>query len=227
MSRKPIKTFEESESASPREPSVMRLLAAAVRLGAGAAGAPLTLDLEAGSAHVITAGPRSGKTAILEAVALARAPERGVIELFGSNVARVRPGRRYALRRRIGMIFQDLRLIDSLTVRDNVALAARAAGRSQNDYDAPLGEVLAWVGLAKRAGDLVADLDVEGRGRLAVARAVINGPELVIADEPDGEAVLKLLSELNRTGTTMLIATRNADLAHESGAEVTTLVPVP
>jgi cell division transport system ATP-binding protein len=227
MSRKPITALDESKPAAGHEPSVVRLLGAAVRHDGGRAGPPLSVDLEAGAAHVITAGAGAGKTAILEAIALARVPDRGVIELFGRNIATVRPNRRFALRRRIGMIFQDLRLVDALSVRDNVALAARAAGRAPEDYDKPLGEVLDWVGLAQRADDAASGLDEEGRGRLAVARAVINAPDLVIADEPDGEAVLKLLSDLNRAGTTMLIATRDAELATQSGAEVTALVPYP
>ena len=175
---------------------------------------------------MITAGPGAGKTAMLETIALARPPDRGAIELFGRNVARVRPAARYVLRRRIGMIFQDLRLIDALSGRDNVALAARAAGRSPDDYEKPLAQVLGWVGLARQADEPVSHLDAEGRGRLAVARAVINAPDLLIADEPVGEAMLKLLSELNEAGTTILMATRDADLAEQSGAEVTCLTPI-
>lgn len=227
MSRKPITALDESKPGVGDAPSVVRLLGAAVRRNGGRAGPPLSLDIEAGAAHVITAGAGAGKTAILGAIALARPPDRGAIQLFGRNIAKVRPDRRYALRRRIGMIFQDLRLIDALTVRENVALAAEAAGRSRDDYENPLGEVLAWVGLTTYAGERASALDAEGRGRLAVARAVINAPDLVIADEPGGEAVLKLLSDLNRAGTTMLIATSDADLASQSGAEVTALVPSP
>ncbi|MDB5479775.1 MAG: cell division ATP-binding protein FtsE [Caulobacteraceae bacterium] len=223
-----MKAVNESQATAPPEADVVRLLGAAVRIGEGRrTGPPLTLELAAGSAHVITAGPGAGKTAILETIALARPPRKGAIELFGKNLAGVRPPARYALRRRIGMIFQDLRLIDALSVRDNVALAARAAGRPPGDYDKPLVEVLAWVGLAGRADEPASHLDAEGRGRLAVARAVINRPDLLIADEPSGEAVLKLLSDLNEAGTTMLIATRDADLAEQSGAEVTSLAPVP
>ncbi|HLZ82438.1 MAG TPA: ATP-binding cassette domain-containing protein [Caulobacteraceae bacterium] len=207
---------------------MVRLLGAAVRLGrAGRTGPPLSLDLEPGSAHVITAGPGAGKSAMLETIALARPPARGAIELFGRNLAGVRPSARYALRRRIGMIFQDLRLIDALSARDNVALAARAAGRPPEDYEKPLAQVLSWVGLARLADEPASHLDAEGRGRLAVARAVINAPDLLIADEPGGEAVLKLLSDLNEAGTTMLIATRDTELAEQSGAEVTALGAPP
>jgi cell division transport system ATP-binding protein len=225
MSRIPIKAVNESQTPAAREPDVVRLLGAAFRRAKGRAGPGLSLDLESGSAHVITAGPGAGKTALLEGIALARPPDKGVVELFGRNVAKVRPAGRYGLRRRIGMIFQDLRLIDALSARDNVILAAKAAGRLPDDYDKPIIEVLTWVGLARRADDPAAELDEEGRGRLAVARAVINGPDLLIADEPSGEAVLKLLSDLNRAGTTMLIATGDAELAEQSGAEVTALVP--
>jgi len=229
MSRKPIKALNESSQApAGREPAVVRLLGAAIRRADGAGvGPPLSLDLEAGAAHIITAGPGAGKTAILETIALARPSEQGVIELFGCSVARVRPSARYALRRRIGMIFQDLRLVDDLSARDNVALAARAGGRSIEDYDRPLVEVLSWVGMTRKADDPVSHLDADGRGRVAVARAVINRPDLLIADEPTGEGVLKLLSDLNRAGTTMLIATRDLDLASQSGVEVTALVRLP
>jgi cell division transport system ATP-binding protein len=226
MSRKPIKALNESVPDAGYEPCVVRLLGAAIRRDRGNAGPPLSLDIEPGTAHVITAGPGAGKTAMLEAIALARPPDRGVVELFGRDIAKVRPTARYALRRRIGMVFQDLRLVADLSVRDNVVLAARAAGRAPEDYDQPLAEVLSWVGLGKFDDAPVSALDEEGRGRLAIARAVINRPDLLIVDEPYGEAVLKLLSELNRAGTTMLIATRDADLATQSGAEVTALVPV-
>jgi cell division transport system ATP-binding protein len=226
MSRKPITALVESEPGAESEPSVVRLLAAAVRREGGKAGPPLSLDVEPGSAHVITAGPGAGKTAILEAIALARPPAGGVIEVFGRDIAKVRPASRFTLRRRIGMIFQDLRLMDDLSAYGNVALAARAAGRTPDDYDKPLAEVLSWVGLARQARERAAALDEEDRGRLAVARAVINRPDLLIADEPRGEAMLKLLSDLNEAGTAVLIATRDADLASQSGAEVTALVPL-
>jgi cell division transport system ATP-binding protein len=226
MSRKPITALTESEPDAGYEPSVVRLLGAAVRREGGKPGPPLSLDIEPGAAHVITAGPGAGKTAMLEAIALARPPDRGVIEVFGRDIAKVRPTARYALRRRIGMIFQDLRLVDDLSTYGNVALAARAAGRRPDDYDKPLAAVLSWVGLSRRAHERAAALDEEDRGRLALARAVINRPDLLIADEPTGEALLKLLSDLNGAGTAVLIATRDADLARQSGAEVTALVPL-
>jgi cell division transport system ATP-binding protein len=122
------------------------------------------------------------------------------------------------------MIFQDLRLIEDLSVYDNVAIAARAAGRGWKDFAPRIDELLAWIGLARLAEDPANRLDDESRRRLAVARAVINRPDLIIADEPAGEAglaILKLLSDLNRAGTAVLIATEDEDLATRSGAEIT------
>ncbi len=222
MSRKPVTALPPSNSAATRDPPVLRLQRVLARPDAGAR-APMSFTVAVGGACFLTGEAGSGKTALLETIALARPPARGGLELFGKDVARVRPTNRYAVRRRLGVIFQDLRLIDELSSHDNIALAARAAGRRAGSYDREIGELLAWVGLARRADTPAADLDEEGRRRLAVARAVINRPDLVIADEPSGGtglAILRLLSDLNQAGTAMLIATRDADLAMRSGAEV-------
>jgi cell division transport system ATP-binding protein len=227
MSRRPVKTLIESQSPSAGEPAVIRLQRAAPPLPGGDGGwGVLSLTLAPGASQFLTGEAGSGKSAVLEMIAMARPPARGGVELFGRDVATVRGPDRFALRRRIGMMFQDLRLIDDLSAYDNVALAARAAGRRRGSYGAQIDELLAWVGLARRADDPAGDLDDEGRRRLALARAVINRPDVVIADEPSGSngmAILKLLSDLNQAGTAILIATRDAELAARSGAEVTHL----
>jgi len=218
MSRKPAKTLIESETQDAGPPAVMRLHRA---VADGGARSPLSLTLEAGASHFLTGDAGSGKTAILEMVALARPPARGGLELFERDAATIRPENRFALRRRIGVVFQDLRLIDDMSAFDNIALAARAAGRDMARYGNEINELLSWVGLGRRLDDLARDFDDEGRRRLAVARAVINRPELILADEPAGAAglsILKLLSDLNRAGTTVLIATRDRELAEKSGA---------
>lgn len=186
----------------------------------------LSFEIERGGSHFLVGEPGAGKSAMLELIAMARPPARGGLELFGRDLARVRPGERYRLRRRIGMMFQDLRLIDEASAWDNVALAARAAERPRDDYGPQIDELLAWVGLAGRASAPAGELDTEGRRRLALARAVINQPDLVVADEPDGGAglaILKLLSGLNLAGVAMLIATRDAGLASRAGADMTLL----
>lgn len=204
---------------------MLRLQSVAVRQSAGdSEGVAISFDVVAGGAHVLTGETGSGKTAILEMIGLARTPARGGLELFGQNVARVPRPARHTLRRRIGMIFQDLRLVDDLSADDNVALAVRAAGRVGQGLATEIAEVLSWVGLGQRRQAMAGALDDDGRRRLALARAVINRPDLVIADEPAGktsQAILALLADLNQAGTAILLATRDGALAANAGAEVT------
>lgn len=175
---------------------------------------------------MLTGETGSGKTAILEMIGLAKPPMLGGLQLFGQDVARVPQPARHALRRRIGIIFQDLKLVDDLSVHDNVVLAVWAAGRRGQGPATEIAEVLSWVGLGQRRQAMSGALDDEGRRRLALARAVINRPDLVIADEPagkTGQAILALLADLNQAGTAILLATRDAVLAANAGAEVTHL----
>jgi cell division transport system ATP-binding protein len=206
---------------------VLQLQRVAVRPPGGAwSCGVLSLILAAGGAHIVTGEAGSGKSALLEMVAMARTPARGGAELFGENLAAVKPGDRYRLRRRIGMIHQDPQLLDEHTVYDNLAIAVRAAGRSPENLGSDIDEALAWVGLRRRGGAMGGTLDAEGRRRLAIARAVINRPDLIIADEPcaDGDlSRLRLLADVNRAGTALLIATRDAELAGRCGSDVSWL----
>ena len=124
------------------------------------------------------------------------------------------------------MIFQDPRLIDTLSAYDNVALAARAVGRQADDYGKQIDEVISWVGLGGQSATLAGDLGDEARRRLAVARAVINRPDVVIADEPASrgdQVVLRLLADLHQAGTAILLATRDGTLAVTAGPDATHL----
>jgi cell division transport system ATP-binding protein len=206
---------------------VLRLQNLVVGQSAGDAdGVAISFDMVAGGAHVLTGETGSGKTAMLEMIGLARTPARGGLQLFGQDVARVPRPARHMLRRRIGMIFQDLKLVDDLSADDNVALAVQAAGRGGQGVATEIAEVMSWVGLGQRRQAMAGALDDEGRRRLALARAVINRPDLVIADEPagkTGQAILALLADLNQAGTAILLATRDGALAANAGAEVTHL----
>jgi cell division transport system ATP-binding protein len=220
----------DTTATAPPAPG-LGLQAAAVRSpGTKASGTPVSLTLPAGGSHVLAGRPGSGKSAILEMIGLARAPGSGRMDLFGKNVADVPRAERYRLRRRIGVIFQDLRLVDDLSAHANVVLAARAAGREADDYGGHVEEALAWVGLGRRMDSPAGSLDIEALSRLAVARAVINRPDVVIADEPTGRGgreILRLLGELNRGGAAVLVASSDEALIASAGGDATWLGGAP
>jgi len=187
----------------------------------------VSFRLERGSFHFLTGASGSGKTTILKLIYMAEQPISGRVELFGHDLTTLPRRERPALRRRIGVIFQDFRLLDHLSAFDNTALAPRIAGRKAAAYRNDVAELLAWVGLGSRMDALPATLADGEKQRLAIARAVVNQPELLIADEPTGnvddaiaQRILRLLSELNRVGTTVLVASHDEDLVARSGIPV-------
>jgi cell division transport system ATP-binding protein len=124
-----------------------------------------------------------------------------------------------AYRRRIGVVFQDFRLVKHLSAFDNVALPLRVAERSEAEIEGPVREMLAWVGLADRASARPPTLSGGEQQRVAIARAVIGQPDILVADEPTGnvdaamaQRILSLLTGLNRLGTTVIVATHDLGL---------------
>ncbi|HLY45692.1 MAG TPA: ATP-binding cassette domain-containing protein [Stellaceae bacterium] len=187
-------------------------------------GAPIlsdvSLTLEPGSFCFLTGDSGAGKTTLLRIICLAEPPSRGKLTLFGADSARLDRMARTALRRRIGIVFQDCRLLDELTARDNIALPLRIQGAAEDKILDNVSELLAWVGLADRGDVRAASLSGGERRRVAIARAIVGRPELLIADEPvgdvdDGVALLlvRAFEEINRLGATVLIATRDIGFA--------------
>ncbi len=161
----------------------------------------------------------AGKTSLLRLLYLAARPSRGEAVILGHPVHAA--GRRdlVELRRRIGVVFQDFRLLAHLSVFDNVALPLRLAGRPEGQIRADVAEMLRWVGLAGRMAALPPTLSGGEQQRVAIARAVINRPDLILADEPTGnldeaqaERLMQLLAELNRLGTSIIVATHQTAL---------------
>ena len=190
----------------------------------GDTGAPIVSDvslaLEAGAFYCLTGASGAGKTTLLRIISLAEPPTRGNVRLFGADVATLDRDAQAALRRRIGIVFQDLRLIKGLSAGDNVALPLRIAGASEHEVRDNVAQLLAWIGLAERGGALVATLSAGERQRVAVARAIVRRPELLIADDPagnGGEEIADLLDRIfkhiNSLGTTVLIATDDTAFA--------------
>jgi cell division transport system ATP-binding protein len=176
----------------------------------------LSFVLPGGAFRWLLGPSGAGKTSMLRLMYLAVRPTRGTLVILGTDIGTARRHALPRLRRRIGVVFQDFRLLPHLSAFDNVALPLRIAGRPEGQIRADVGEMLRWVGLTKQAGVLPAALSGGEQQRMAIARAVINRPSLLLADEPTGnlddaqaERLMQLLKELNRLGTTIVVATHN------------------
>ncbi|MEM9937937.1 MAG: cell division ATP-binding protein FtsE [Pseudomonadota bacterium] len=188
----------------------------------------IDLILRQGSFTFLTGPSGAGKSSLLKLMYLAHSPTKGVIRLFGRQTHELKRKQLAALRRRIGVVFQEFRLLSHLTAFENVALPLRVSGRKQSEYSAEVIDLLRWVGLGERVDALIPSLSGGEQQRVAIARALINKPDFLIADEPTGNVdpdmgrkILKLFSELNkRVGTTILIATHDLDLIHEFDSPV-------
>jgi cell division transport system ATP-binding protein len=187
----------------------------------------ISLILPAGSFHFLTGASGSGKSTLLRLLTLSERPTEGQLFLFGEDATAVTARDRPGFRRRMGVIFQDFRLLDHLSVFDNAALPLRLRGAKAADYRADVEEMLAWVGLGDRIGERPTALSGGEKQRLAIARAVMSRPELILADEPTGsvdpamaDRLLKLFQSLNRQGTTVLIASHDEAMARRSGARL-------
>jgi cell division transport system ATP-binding protein len=187
----------------------------------------LSFSLAPGSFHFVTGPSGAGKSTLLKLVYLGATPTKGVVHLFGSDTARVTSRTRPLLRRRIGVVFQDLMLLDHLSTFDNAAVPLRIGGHKAAEYRADVAELLSWVGLGQRMHAMPATLAGGEKQRLAIARAVVNRPEILLADEPTGNVdhemalrIFRLFVELNRLGTTVLIATHDQDLVARSGKPI-------
>ena len=179
----------------------------------------VSFHLHPGSFHFLTGPSGSGKTSLLRLMFMSLHPSQGTIQLFSQNISRVDPTRRAQLRRRIGIVFQDFRLLDHLTTWENVALPLRVLGKRANDYKEDVTDLLQWVGLGERMHAYPPVLSGGEKQRAAIARAVIGKPELLLADEPTGNVdpqmarrLLRLFIELNRLGTSVVIATHDHQL---------------
>jgi cell division transport system ATP-binding protein len=179
----------------------------------------ITMRLAPGGFYFLTGASGAGKSSLLKLIYLAERPSRGLISLFGSELATTPRRDLPALRRQIGVVFQDFRLLPHLSALDNVALPLRVAGHRDAEVRANVTELLRWVGLADQLDAKPATLSGGEQQRVAIARAIVSKPRLLIADEPTGNVddqiaarLLRLFEELNREGTTILIATHSASL---------------
>jgi cell division transport system ATP-binding protein len=171
------------------------------------------------SFQFLTGPSGAGKTTLMRLILMSLKPTRGFINLFGRDASTLTKDEVTAIRRRIGVVFQDFRLLDHLTTYENVALPLRVQGREEASYRSEVIELLRWVGLGERMHVLPPVLSGGEKQRAAIARALIVRPELLLADEPTGNVdptlarrLLRLFTELHKSGTAVVIATHDLTL---------------
>jgi cell division transport system ATP-binding protein len=185
----------------------------------------LTFRIEPHSFQFLTGPSGAGKTSLLRLLLLSLKPTRGLITLFDQDVAALNKDALSGLRQRIGIVFQDFRLLDHLTTYENVALPLRVQGQREASYRQQVTELLQWVGLGERIWALPPVLSGGEKQRAAIARAVIARPHLLLADEPTGnvdpnlaQRLLRLFVELHKSGTSVVIATHDIALMDQYDA---------
>ena len=187
----------------------------------------INLQLFPGEFRFLTGPSGAGKTSLLKMIYLAMRPTRGRLLLFGEDAVTAPRDALPLLRRRIGVVFQEFRLIDHLTAFENVALPMKVAGVNQNQYREDVSELLNWVGLGQRMHAKPPTLSGGEKQRVALARALVSKPDLILADEPTGnvdpamsERIMKLFVELNKLGAAVVVATHDLHLVQSLGSPV-------
>ena len=179
----------------------------------------LTFDIPKRSFQFLTGPSGAGKTTLMRLLFMSLKPTRGLIRMFDRDISVIPSEELPLLRRRIGIVFQDFRLLDHMTTYENVALPLRVRGKDEASYRSDVIELLKWVGLGERINVLPPVLSGGEKQRVAIARALIDQPEILLADEPTGnvdppmaQRLLNLFTELNRLGTAVVIATHDLSL---------------
>jgi cell division transport system ATP-binding protein len=185
----------------------------------------LSFRIDPKSFQFLTGPSGAGKTSLLRMLFLALRPTRGLVTMFDQDTATLSKDGRATMRRRIGLVFQDFRLLDHMTTYENVSLPLRVVGKDESTYRAEVVELLQWVGLGDRMGALPPILSGGEKQRAAIARAVIARPQLLLADEPTGnvdpnlgQRLLRLFIELNKSGTSVIVATHDIALMDDFDA---------
>lgn len=185
----------------------------------------LTFEIRRQSFQFLTGPSGAGKTSLLRMLFLALRPTRGLITVLGRDVATLSRRDLPSIRRRIGVVFQDFRLLDHMTTYENVALPLRVRGKEEREYRQDVVDLIKWVGLGERLNALPIVLSGGEKQRAAIARALIDQPDVLLADEPTGNVdaplarrLLRLFLELNRSGTAVVIATHDLGLMEQVDA---------
>lgn len=184
----------------------------------------IDFKLEPGSFHFLTGPSGAGKTSLMRLMYLGRKPTRGLVTMFGKNINQMERAQLAAMRQKIGVVFQEFRLLPHMSTFDNVALPLRIVGRPEKEVQNNVDELLEWVGLGDYKRALPPTLSGGQQQRVAIARAVIARPKLLLADEPTGNLddeigmrLMHLFDQLNRMGTTIVVATHDQGIIDQFG----------
>lgn len=190
----------------------------------------VSFRIEKGEFVFIVGPSGAGKTTLIKLLMREEQPSKGQVLLEGKNIGRLRPSEVPWVRRRMGVVFQDFRLLEDRTVFENVALAMEVVGASPREIRRRVPEVLGQVGLGDKLGAYPVQLSGGEQQRAAIARAIVNRPGLVVADEPTGnldpgisQEVIDLLVDVNKSGTTVIVATHAQALVNAMRKRVLTL----
>lgn len=185
----------------------------------------LSFEIGPKSFQFLTGPSGAGKTSLLRLMLLSLKPTRGLVSLFGKEAGQITPAEMPSIRRRVGVVFQDFRLLDHLTTYENVALPLVVRGKEEAGYRSDVTDLLKWVGLGERMHVLPPVLSGGEKQRAAIARALIDQPNVLLADEPTGNVdpplarrLLRLFIELHRSGTSVVIATHDLGLMDQFNA---------
>lgn len=185
----------------------------------------LTFQVAPHSFQFLTGSSGAGKTSLLRLMLLSLRPTRGLVRVFDKEASTIQPRQMPLIRRKIGVVFQDFRLLDHLTTFENVALPLQVRGQMESNYRHDVSELLKWVGLGERMHVLPPVLSGGEKQRAAIARALIDQPDVLLADEPTGNVdpplarrLLRLFIELHRSGTSVVIATHDLSLMDQYDA---------
>ncbi|MEH6721237.1 MAG: cell division ATP-binding protein FtsE [Aurantimonas endophytica] len=185
----------------------------------------LSFEIRRQSFQFLTGPSGAGKSSLLRMLFLALKPTRGLITVLGRDAATLSRADLPSIRRRIGVVFQDFRLLEHMSTYENVALPLRVRGKDEASYRQDVIDLIKWVGLGERLNASPVVLSGGEKQRAAIARALIDQPDILLADEPTGNVdpplarrLLRLFLELNRTGTAVVIATHDLALMEQVDA---------
>jgi len=187
----------------------------------------INLHVKKGEFVFVVGASGSGKSTFLKLITREEKPSKGKVIIAGEDVTRISDKKVPFLRRKMGIVFQDFRLIKNMNVFDNVAFAMRVTGASEKEIKNRVPYILALVGLSKKEKSMPNQLSGGEQQRVGLSRALVNNPKLIIADEPTGNIdpemsyeILELLNEINKMGTTILMVTHELDLVKQFGKRV-------